>query len=930
MNPAPNFTLTMAEPTTGGRDEESLFARDDNDVLIRREKETRERFREFVTITIDGYEVKVPRAVAKTDSQGAPLRDADGERIPRTTTIYDAAVQLVANKVWSDEDLAERIPVLCHQQHVTPVAVCRMCSVHISSIKRGKLTPGRKLVPACQHRVETDMVVTTRGGGDGYNPETQAATDMRAVAGFAKDVHGSVKLIAEFLTADHCHPDITTAKRLDNELTIVAGKLGITPESVRPRLARAPQLLSRNAGEGEKSRRLFALPLADDAGPEPVRFSAERLLNDVEWNEDVEAVYPYSSPTVVVDHDKCIVCDRCVRACSEVRPFKVIGHTGKGYGTRISFDLDQVMSESSCVQCGECMNSCPTGALSLRRRVKPRAWPDSSTAIPENPNVPFKAESGFLTADEIQKLWLWYDSPRSGKRVVYPFKFVPYSYLKWNEGAVRKWVLKPGERKELCVQGVYDNTAFLLQGSGSFEIYVRNEDDAAAKPGFFGKLFGGSRAAKTEYGPLRRIASGDELVIGEMACLTQQARTASVVAVADPANKQGKRNNPTLTIGVDENDWPTVAEDYTKPGPVVVYEITRNLLDMMQRSESARIDVLEMYTDRAIRASLERGTLVDAIEKKDRDEARKFLIDNGARLRRVEKGATIVAENEPASDFYIIRLGTVRVFQTVAGREQVLRLLTAGECFGEAALLADTAGNRSASIAALDPVEVVWVPGPVFIELCAKFPGVRERLLSVARPAVAKLKNKPSPGELGEYVQQGLFQGQRLLVLDLTSCTRCDECTRACADSHGDGVARLLREGQRFGDFLVATSCRSCLKPYCMEGCPVDAIHRKGTHLEVIIENHCIGCGLCEKNCPYGAIHMVDKVTPNLAAANHPTGDPTKTAARKAANCDQCGGAEIGNIQEPYCVKACPHVAAHRMYGHELLDEVLDRLNKHS
>ena len=73
-----------------------------------------------------------------------------------------------------------------------------------------------------------------------------------------------------------------------------------------------------------------------------------------------------------------------------------------------------MMGESNCVQCGECMTSCPTGALSLRRRVQPRAWDDSPTQIPVNPNTPFPADSGFLTADEIQQVWLRYDSPTRG------------------------------------------------------------------------------------------------------------------------------------------------------------------------------------------------------------------------------------------------------------------------------------------------------------------------------------------------------------------------------------------------------------------------------------------------------------------------------------------------------------------------------------
>ncbi|MFO0852143.1 MAG: 4Fe-4S dicluster domain-containing protein [Gemmataceae bacterium] len=107
------------------------------------------------------------------------------------------------------------------------------------------------------------------------------------------------------------------------------------------------------------------------------------------------------------------------------------------------------------------------------------------------------------------------------------------------------------------------------------------------------------------------------------------------------------------------------------------------------------------------------------------------------------------------------------------------------------------------------------------------------------------------------YVELGLYQGQELLVLDLEKCTRCDECVRACADSHG-GATRVIRDGPRFGHFLVAVSCRSCHDPYCLTGCPVDAIHREGFGLEVNIDDHCIGCGLCAHNCPYGSIHMVE------------------------------------------------------------------------
>ena len=70
-----------------------------------------------------------------------------------------------------------------------------------------------------------------------------------------------------------------------------------------------------------------------------------------------------SNPVISVNHDACILCDRCVRACDDIQGNDVIGRSGKGYTTRIAFDLNDPMGESSCVTCGECVAACPTGAL---------------------------------------------------------------------------------------------------------------------------------------------------------------------------------------------------------------------------------------------------------------------------------------------------------------------------------------------------------------------------------------------------------------------------------------------------------------------------------------------------------------------------------------------------------------------------------------
>ena len=76
-----------------------------------------------------------------------------------------------------------------------------------------------------------------------------------------------------------------------------------------------------------------------------------------------------SHPAMAVNLDACIQCTRCVRACREAQVNDVIGYAFRAGHSKIVFDLDDPMGESTCVACGECVQSCPTGALMPAREV---------------------------------------------------------------------------------------------------------------------------------------------------------------------------------------------------------------------------------------------------------------------------------------------------------------------------------------------------------------------------------------------------------------------------------------------------------------------------------------------------------------------------------------------------------------------------------
>jgi CRP-like cAMP-binding protein/ferredoxin len=561
-----------------------------------------------------------------------------------------------------------------------------------------------------------------------------------------------------------------------------------------------------------------------------------------------------SSIAIAVDHEACILCDRCIRGCDDIRHNWVLARRGKGYQAGVAFDTNLPMGSSSCVTCGECMVSCPTGALTNKRIVGQELGGE------------------VVNPEELLDLPI--------------FQNVSGTFLELNQKAIVKRHYRAGEI--ICREGEFGSTAFYIQ-DGKAEVslaspiaHVKTQDSGG---GFFRRLSSllarrdqDQRAEESTrpfipidasvdlpYGnPVAELGPGE--LFGEMTCMNYYPRSATVRAKTD----------------------------------CVMYEMLRNVLDILQRNKTFRAQLERNYRTRALDSHLRSVPIFAPLTKDFIDQLR-----NRVELVRYQPGQVICRQGDPADSFYLVRIGFVKVSEDRPGGEMILSYLGRGGFFGEIGLL--TGSPRTATCTALDHVEVVRIGREDFQRMLDQFPQVRASLEGVAQQRIAEnrqrvqqLANVP----VDQFLTQGLMEAQSLLVLDLERCTRCDQCVRACADAH-QGVSRLVREGLRFDHYLVATSCRQCRDPLCMVGCPVGSIRRRNS-LEVIIEDWCVGCGLCANNCPYGNINL-HPFPAELDDPEHP-GRKIAGTRQKATSCDLCT-----DHAEPSCVYACPHDAAHRV-----------------
>ena len=80
-----------------------------------------------------------------------------------------------------------------------------------------------------------------------------------------------------------------------------------------------------------------------------------------------------SSPAIVRDPSKCILCGDCVRVCGEGIGMNIIDFVNRGYNMRVAPAFNRKLSETHCISCGQCSAVCPTGAITVYNEIG-RAW----------------------------------------------------------------------------------------------------------------------------------------------------------------------------------------------------------------------------------------------------------------------------------------------------------------------------------------------------------------------------------------------------------------------------------------------------------------------------------------------------------------------------------------------------------------------------
>ena len=329
-----------------------------------------------------------------------------------------------------------------------------------------------------------------------------------------------------------------------------------------------------------------------------------------------------------------------MRGCYEIRHNFVIARQGKGYHAAIAFDDNMPMGTSSCVSCGECMVSCPTGALTNKRVLGQNQLGQREALSPASKllQLPiFKNVSGtFLELNQQRN----HPAPHSRP--------------------ARSSAAKASSARPLSTSSTAKPTFYL-------SCPIAHVNNRSSSKGFFSKLQSlpaprRKRQRRSEESgnrtfipidasvdlpydnPIAELGPGD--LFGEMTCMSYYPRSATVRAKTD----------------------------------CVMLEMLRNVLDILQRNKTFREQLDRNY--RSPRARIAPAQRSDLFKSLTQD-----FIDLSARPRRTaplhSRPGDLPPGRSDADSFYLVRIGFVKVSEQRLGGELVLAYLARGGYFGE-------------------------------------------------------------------------------------------------------------------------------------------------------------------------------------------------------------------------------------------------------
>lgn len=284
-----------------------------------------------------------------------------------------------------------------------------------------------------------------------------------------------------------------------------------------------------------------------------------------------------------------------------------------------------------------------------------------------------------------------------------------------------------------------------------------------------------------------------------------------------------------------------------------------------------------------------------------------------ARHVELERGEIVFSPGDPAREVFVVAEGMLAIEDEEGGRTRIVGYVGRGDVAGT-----DGEGRAPRHGATARASASTWLLALPRASLEAL--GVLSKLRArqrIASPTVVPEATRHVFGDLWRFADAG-----SMLVIDDEACVRCGACTWACADTHDDGVSRLVRRGEKvrvrdasdgsLRALIVPVSCQHCRHPACMVDCPTGAIGRRPGGDVFVREELCIGCGQCERACPWGSVTMA----PRPSNARHlPI---VSASAQVAVKCDLCAGRASG----PACVSACPVEAIARVEPRAAMVEV--------